>query len=508
MLKWEDFDRLRVIRKIKSIVSQWWGVEIFFADEKGNIQNLSKNNPPTFSNTVVNMILKKSLGFELLNNHAASIIKKLKKEGTITTPWEVGFDAVAFPIKINSDISGAVIASGFFSNPDRQKNILYKTLRDLSYVSSDIDKAIKSVVTISNEELGKFYELVELIASEIETLNEEISSRENKISELNKELGTRYRYDSMVGKSAPMQKLYSLLDKIKNSTSTVLIQGENGTGKELIAKAIHYNSPRKDKIFVIQNCSAFNDNLLESELFGHVKGSFTGAMKDKKGLFEMANGGTFFLDEIGDMSLTMQVKMLRVLQEGTFTPVGSTETKKVNVRIIAATNRNLKDMITNNEFRKDLFYRINVINIQVPSLKERKDDIPLLCEYFLDKVHKETGYVKKKLSKKTLAKLIEYDWAGNIRELENEIERLTVLSGEDLIIEPDVLSERILETTKKEASEYTGNLKDAIESLELELIKSGLERTNGNKSKLAQELGISRANLIAKVEKFGLDKKD
>jgi len=503
MLKWEDFDNLRVIRKIKSILSQWWGVEVFFVDQKGNIKNINKNNPPTFSNQVINMIMKKPLGFELLLKHVESLSKKIKNDANIIEPWDFGFDSISVPITIHSDYHGFVIATGYFSNIKKQKDLLYKALRDLSYVSSDIEKAIKNISIISNEELGKFYQLVELIASEIETLNEEIASREIKISELNKELGTRYRYDSMVGKSAPMQKLYSLLDKVKTSTSTVLIQGANGTGKELIAKAIHYNSPRKDKIFVIQNCSSFNDNLLESELFGHVKGSFTGAMKDKKGLFEIANGGTFFLDEIGDMSLTMQVKMLRVLQEGTFTPVGSTETKKVNVRIIAATNRNLKEMIEKNEFRNDLYYRINVINIAVPSLKERKDDIPLLCEYFLDKVHKETGYARKKLSKKTLACLIEYDWPGNIRELENEIERLTVLSGEDLIIEPDVLSERIFDSSKKE-TKYTGNLKDAVEKLELELIKNSLKTNKGNKSKVAEDLGISRANLISKVEKYNL----
>src|SRR5690606_18861281 len=234
---------------------------------------------------------------------------------------------------------------------------------------------------LKDDERKHFTELCELVAQEVVTLHLEITSRENRISELNKELGTRYKYDNMIGKSKPMQELYSLLDKIKSAESTVLIQGENGTGKELIAKAIHYNSPRKDKSFIIQNCSAFNDNLLESELFGHVKGSFTGAVRDKKGLFEQAHKGTFFLDEIGDTSPTMQVKLLRVLQEGTFIPVGSTEPRRVDVRIIAATNRDLKDMVEKGTFREDLYYRLNVIHIRVPSLYERKEDIPLLIEY-------------------------------------------------------------------------------------------------------------------------------
>jgi two-component system response regulator HupR/HoxA len=205
----------------------------------------------------------------------------------------------------------------------------------------------------------------------------------------------------------------------------------------------------------------------------------------------------------------MQVKILRVLQEGTFIPVGSTEPRKVDVRIIAATNKNLKEMIAKGEFREDLYYRINVINIAVPPLRDRKEDIPLLAEYFIEKHHKETGLPKKKLSKKLLAKLMEHEWPGNIRELENEIERLIVLAGDDLAIEAELLSERIttVPTDGKKISKYSGRLKDAIESLERDLISDGLKNSNWNKSKLAKTLGISRASLISKVEKYGLDKR-
>jgi transcriptional regulator with PAS, ATPase and Fis domain len=312
----------------------------------------------------------------------------------------------------------------------------------------------------------------------------------------------------MIGKSKPMQELYSLLDKIKGADSTVLIQGENGTGKELIAKAIHFNSSRKDKSFVIQNCSAFNDNLLESELFGHVKGSFTGAVKDKKGLFEIADKGTFFLDEIGDTSPTMQVKLLRVLQEGTFTPVGSVEPKRVNVRILAATNRNLREMVEQGTFREDLYYRLNVININVPALRERKEDIPFLAEFFLSRV--DTPHGKKILTKRALEKLYDYPWPGNVRELQNEIERLIVISGAETKITAEMLSPKILEfgdRNKVQGARLHGKLKDALEEVERELIKEGLRRTGWNKSKLAKELGISRAGLIMKVEKYGLDKR-
>ncbi|MGZ5278392.1 MAG: sigma-54 interaction domain-containing protein, partial [Pseudobdellovibrionaceae bacterium] len=273
---------------------------------------------------------------------------------------------------------------------------------------------------------------------------------------------------------------------------------------------IHYNSHRKDKTFVIQNCSAFNDNLLESELFGHVKGSFTGALKDKKGLFEMADKGTFFLDEIGDTSPTMQVKLLRVLQEGTFIPVGATEGRKVDVRIVAATNRNLKEMVEAGTFREDLYYRLNVINLRVPPLRERKEDIPLLAEFFLQKSGEANGGGKRMLTKRALEKLYDYPWPGNVRELQNEMERLVVLAGEEAKILPETLSPKILEISEKskvQGARLQGKLKDALEDLEREMIREGLRRTGWNKSKLAKELGISRAGLIMKVEKYGLDKR-
>ena len=317
---------------------------------------------------------------------------------------------------------------------------------------------------------------------------------------------------SLIGKAKNMQLIYRLLEKISATESTILVQGENGTGKELVAKAIHYGSNRKGSIFIAQNCSAFNDNLLDSELFGHVKGAFTGAVKDKKGLFEASNGGTLFLDEIGDTSLSMQVKLLRVLQEGTFLPVGATSPKKVNVRVIAATNKNLKEMIAKGEFREDLYYRINVINLVMPPLRDRKEDIPILCEHFLEQRCAEAGIPTKIISKKTLEKFLDYTWPGNVRELQNEVERLVILSGETKTITPDMLSGRILDFGNDRSGvtrgvNTKGSLKAALEELEMLMIKEGLKRCNFNKSKLAKELGISRAGLIMKVDKYGLDKR-
>ncbi len=521
MLNWSDFDNLRVVKRLKSITSAWWNAEIIFSDDKGVIRNIDREKPPVFTNKLFNMIIKSPRGLDIIEEFCRKNIAGGKINKTTFKDWEeTGLPMLMVPIYLDDNFSGAVIATAFFADNGKEKGNekLYKTMRDLGYTSKDIEAALAECLPIAKEQLNHFKELVELIASEIETLHEEITMRENKISQLNKELGTRYRYDNMIGKSSVMQDLYNLLDKIKHSSSTVLIQGENGTGKELIAKAIHYNSPRKDRIFVVQNCSAFNENLLESELFGHVKGSFTGAVKDKKGLFEIANGGTFFLDEIGDMSLAMQVKILRVLQEGTFTPVGATEPKKVDVRIIAATNKNIKEMIAKGDFREDLYYRINVINITVPPLRDRTEDIPILVEYFIDKNQKETGLQKKKISKGVLAKLMEYNWPGNIRELENEIERMIVLAGDDPILEESLLSSRMAQVQQvltvsqsgsgqKTTIKYTGTLKDAIEALERDLISEGLKSNGWNKSKLAKELGISRASLISKVERYGLDKR-
>jgi transcriptional regulator with PAS, ATPase and Fis domain len=313
----------------------------------------------------------------------------------------------------------------------------------------------------------------------------------------------------MIGKSAPMQNLYRILDRVCDSEATVLINGENGTGKELIARALHFNSKRRDKKFLVVNCGAFNENLLESELFGHVKGSFTGAIKDKKGLFEAADGGTLFLDEIGDTTPAMQVKMLRVLQEGTFTPVGSTQVKKASVRVLAATNKDLPGMVKQGTFREDLYYRLNVINVVVPPLRERREDIGLLVDAFLDKQAKEHGGPRKQFASGLLEKLMDYAWPGNVRQLENEVERLCVLAGNQQEILPEFLSPQIREAMSStvQGLRMEGKLKDSLEELEKQMILEGLKRTGWNKSKLAKDLGISRAGLIMKVEKYDLDKR-
>ncbi len=329
--------------------------------------------------------------------------------------------------------------------------------------------------------------------------------------------GEEGSYMGIVGKSPLMLDLFRMLDRIKGSNATVLITGENGTGKELVAKAIHENSNRAKKRFVATNCSAFNDNLLESELFGHRRGSFTGAVADKPGLFEVADGGTFFLDEVGDMSPALQVKLLRVLQEGVFMPVGATEQKKVDVRIIAATNRDLATMVKNGSFREDLYYRLHVVALKVPPLRERKDDIPALVSHFMARLGERDGR-EKVLSQRALGRLMAHSWPGNVRECENEIERLWVLSGDEGVIDEEHLTPSIRNGARtvqqnKDAGEGSGSglridastLPEAVESLERAMILDGLKKAKGNKTRAAEALGISRRNLIRKVQAYGLE---
>jgi transcriptional regulator with PAS, ATPase and Fis domain len=513
MINWDEFEHIHVIDKLRLILNNWWNIDLLFTDEKGRVKGISGKYQ--LKNPASNYLLSKEVCQQNLSDFVFKAVDELRASENryVIKKWEMaGYDVAIFPIIIENDFMGTVVSIGFFR--DAQFNQKLPDIRDrfaaFNCAADLIEKSLPLFKHLDELERQHFVELCDLVVQEITTLHKEITSREDRIKELNKELGSRYKYDNMIGKSKPMQGVYSLLDKIKSADSTVLIQGENGTGKELIAKSIHFNSHRKEKAFVIQNCSAFVDNLLESELFGHTKGSFTGAIKDKKGLFDIADKGTFFLDEIGDTTPQMQVKLLRVLQEGTFLPVGATESKKVDVRVIAATNRNLREMVEQGTFREDLYYRLNVINIRVPNLKERKEDIPLLVEYFLQKSFEVKGGTKKILNRRALEKFYDYPWPGNVRELQNEIERLVVLSGDEVKLSEELLSPKISELSEKskvQGARLQGKLKDALEELERDMIREGLRRTGWNKSKLAKELGISRAGLIMKVEKYGLDKR-
>jgi two-component system response regulator AtoC len=321
---------------------------------------------------------------------------------------------------------------------------------------------------------------------------------------LRQQLEEKYSLKNIIGKSQQMKDVLELVENIADSHSTVLIQGASGTGKEVIARLVHLKSLRRDKAFIAANCAAIPRELLESELFGHEKGAFTGATYTKKGRFELANGGTLFLDEVGEMSLNAQVHLLRVLQEREFRRVGGTELIKIDVRIIASSNTNLEQAVKEGKFREDLFYRLNVITIYLAKLKERKEDIPLLVDHFLTKYGLESGRGKKSMSQDALDLLMKYDWPGNIRELENLIERLVILC-KDKIIRPEYLPQNIKKEQKGELSIFIPDKK--LEEVEKKYILEVLKEANWNKSKSAKILGIERMTLYKKIKKYNLKRR-
>ena len=317
----------------------------------------------------------------------------------------------------------------------------------------------------------------------------------------------KFNFENMIGSSPKMEDTYMSASQVAKSDATVLILGESGTGKELLAKGIHMNSQRKDKPFVAINCGALPENLIESELFGHKKGAFTGAFADKKGKFELADGGTLFLDEVAEIKPHLQVTLLRILQEGIVDKIGGTEPLNVDVRIIAATNRNIEEDVTTGRFREDLYYRLCVVPLKLPPLRERKDDIPLLTDYFLSKYAAKTGLDKHKIDSKAMKTLIDYKWPGNVRELENLIERMIVMNLTGVISE-DELPDRIRSRPQMIGKVLMELPEDGIslENLEKELIVKAYDKCDQNQSKTARYLGITRNTLLYRMDKFGIDK--
>ncbi|MBI5117821.1 sigma-54-dependent Fis family transcriptional regulator [Candidatus Poribacteria bacterium] len=333
--------------------------------------------------------------------------------------------------------------------------------------------------------------------------------------QLRAELDSRFHISNFVGQSQKMQKVFGLIEQVAAANTTVLVTGESGTGKELVARAIHSKSPRNLKPFVVVNCAALSEHLLESELFGHVKGAFTGAHSDRMGRFELADGGTLFLDELALMSIPLQGKLLRVLQEKEFEPVGGTQTIRVDVRIIGATNKHLERLLEERTFREDLYYRLNVVEIHLPPLRERKEDIPLLLEHCLSKLNRELGKNIISVSNEALNLLTEYDWPGNVRELENVIERAMVLGKSDILgienfpaqitrLREQIDPKQILLNGVKLPNEGIP-LIETVEDLEKRLIREALDRTGGNKTKAAELLQVTRKIMRYKTEKYGLD---
>lgn len=355
----------------------------------------------------------------------------------------------------------------------------------------------------------KPFNMEELLSVVSRALSHKTLQQENH--QLRSALHRKYRFDNIIGQSEEIRKVLSMVERVADSDSTVLVTGESGTGKELVAKAIHYNSPRASKPFVPINCGAIPGELLESELFGHIKGAFTGAIANRVGRFELASGGTLFLDEIGELSLNLQVKLLRVLQERRFEPVGSAKTQEADVRVIAATNIDLAKAVQKGQFREDLFYRLNVIPISIPSLKQRRGDIPLLLHHFVQHFNQTKNRNLTGFSQDALEALFHYPWPGNIRELENLVERLAILKGSGQV-EMDDLPEHY-RTTRASAMPTSESLEipeegmdfnSAVDAYENLLIMQALEKTGWNRNQAAALLKLNRTTLVEKIKKKGL----
>ncbi|HUI25131.1 MAG TPA: sigma 54-interacting transcriptional regulator [Candidatus Kryptonia bacterium] len=426
-------------------------------------------------------------------------------------------------------IAGAVVQTGrsllvpdvhrdsrFYSEADQQtggetRSIVCAPLRTQRGIMGVIECINKRGGPFSDADLTFLEALAGSIAVAIEnaqlyqTLKLSEARLRDEVALLERERPVRGRFSEIVGSSPAMEKVFRLIESAITSPITVLLQGETGSGKEVVARAIHFEGPCKDKPFVALNCGAFTESLLESELFGYRKGAFTGAVADKRGLFEAADGGTIFLDEIGDTPPTTQVKLLRVLEHGEFIPVGDTAVRTVNTRVISATNKDLRAEVRAGRFREDLYYRLAAFPIVVPPLRERREDIPLLVAHLLQRLAKKWGKHVSNASPEALDCLMRYAWPGNVRELEHELERAVTLAGETTTLGPEHFSERIIAATSGTGHvRITGSLKNARDAFEKDYIAHVLRTQNGNVSHAARLLGISRVMLQKKMKDFGL----
>jgi Nif-specific regulatory protein len=359
-----------------------------------------------------------------------------------------------------------------------------------------------------DEDLRLLSIIASMIAQAVRLRQEAMEERERLMEEnerLLRKLEDRFRPDNIIGNSSAMQEVFDLIAQVADSESTVLIRGESGVGKELVAQAIHYNSRRSNKPFIKVNCAALPETVIESELFGHEKGAFTGAVAQRKGRFELADGGSIFLDEIGDLSPMMQIRLLRVLQEREFERVGGADTMRVDVRVICATNRNLEQMIEEGTFRQDLYYRLNVFPIHIPPLRERRADILDLANFFVQKYSEKNHKHIKRISTPAIDMLTSYHWPGNVRELENCVERAVLLSTDEVIHGHHMPP--TLQTAESTNTGIKQTLEAQLEALERELIVEALKHSRGNKAKAAQELGVSERIMGLRVEKYDIDPK-
>jgi len=478
-----SFDGLAEVAVARDLLRRWWGLDLGLTEPDGRGYVRASH----VACETVRGTSAASCAASL--QELATELAKSKARGAVIRQCHAGLTIVAAPVFGSKGLTGIVYASG--GSRDDAGAIADKLIAKIGCSADEARALAQTVPALSDADAARACDLVATAAAAVER------SQPAEIPPTTH----AHPFNEIVGDAPAVREVVKLLTKVVRSEATVLVHGESGTGKELIARAIHYHGPRAKKPFVVQNCSAFNDNLLESALFGHVRGAFTGAVKDQPGLFQVADGGTFFLDEIGDMSPALQVKLLRVLQESTFTPVGGTKPVKVDVRIIAASHKDLATMVSQKQFREDLFYRVNVLKITVPPLRERVADIPRLAQHFVNKHWTSPGPAPR-LSQGALARLVAYPWPGNIRELENEVERMLVLAGDAQELTANMVSSRL--AGAKVTTYMPRPLRDVVATIEADTIVAALGRHIGDRELAAADLGISVPYLDARMAALGL----
>ena len=433
---------------------------------------------------------------EIFEDQGWRVSTALNAEAALAAVQRTRFDLIVSDINLNDTLNGIALLRQFREVSPTSPVILISGFGTL-------ETAVEAVKEGAFDFISKPFNVEEIIATSKRALS---TSMETSVQDVTANAAAS---SVLVGHSRQMMELYMEIARVASHRSTVLIYGESGTGKELVARAIHSNSPRAKRPFIAVNCGALTETLLEAELFGHMRGSFTGAVADKKGFFEEAEGGTVFLDEIGETSQALQVKLLRILQEGEIRRVGSSKSVKVNVRIIAATHRNLEDLVKSGQFRDDLFYRLSVITLRVPPLRERREDIPLLALHFLQAAREETGR-KVTLSEGALRTLREYEWSGNVRELENTIQHAVLHSRGKVITEED-LPQRLRQAAGQETTAAPGDFPGtlfqdlpSLEELEQRYLKYVLAAVGGNRTKASEVLQVDRRTLYRMAERWGI----
>ncbi|HMN23024.1 MAG: sigma-54-dependent Fis family transcriptional regulator [Ignavibacteriaceae bacterium] len=433
-----------------------------------------------------------------------SLFYILEKEGYIVDKAENGKIAYEKIIANHFDLVITDIEMPIMKGTElleKIKTLNYQTSVIMITAFGSLETAITALRNGASDYILKPVEFDELLIKTKRLFEIRELLLENRV--LREEIHRKYDFENIIGKSSSIKKVYEMIEAVAETDSTVLISGNSGTGKELVARALHYKSHRKNKPFIAVNCGAISENLIESELFGHKKGAFTGAIFDKEGYMKAANGGTLFLDEISEMPPQLQVKLLRAVQEKEYTPVGTTVSLPVNTRFIATTNRNLEEEVKAGRFREDLFYRINVVDIHIPSLKEREEDIPLLADHFLDKYRKELNKNIKGIDSEAIRALLNHEWKGEIRELENIIERAVIFCKGDMIT-----LQELPPSFKPKSDEIdfsiSGSLDDSVRKFERDFIMRALENNDNNKEKTADALRVGLSTLYRKLKELDI----